>query len=459
MHIRIVFPGKWYYPKGVFFLLKGMFIFIKDCIKGNLSLLIRERKYLFVTMHSQKFLKEKMAGKKKFIVYYFLNHKSYKMKKLLFLFGFMLAAILAFTQTPQQFNSHTLAFNQFKKSGTGTITDAWLNQAKEFGIVTDKPAGDLYSLTRPFAVINGSGTLNFIPKFTPSGIEIGNSQIFDNGTNIGINTTSPTYKLHIIHGGSTGILNKSSASFSAIDIDGFTGDAALRFYKAGSTRWNIRNRPTNDDFEFFESGSGSRMIIQNATGNVGINFNAPTAKLHVGGNITSTGIKAFTIDHPLDPENKMLHHFALESNEVLNSYSGNVFTNAKGKAIVKLPEYFEAINKDFRYQLTVIGSLARSFISKEVSGNTFEITTDEPNVKVSWEVKGVRSDGYMKNVNKMEAEEMKPAAMKGKYVEPKSYNLPESRGVNYDAKAETGSSADELKPVTDKVVGSVRREQ
>ena len=122
--------------------------------------------------------------------------------------------------------------------------------------------------------------------------------------------------------------------------------------------WNTRNNPSTDDYEIFELGSASRLRIQDATGFVGINTSTPTVRLHVIGDFTASGVKAFTIDHPLDPENKMLRHFAVESNEVLNSYSGNATTDASGKVVVKLPDYFEAINKDFRYQLTVIGSFA-----------------------------------------------------------------------------------------------------
>lgn len=45
--------------------------------------------------------------------------------------------------------------------------------------------------------IGGSGTLNYIAKFTPNGTSIGNSQIFDDGTNVGIGTATPQEKLHI----------------------------------------------------------------------------------------------------------------------------------------------------------------------------------------------------------------------------------------------------------------------
>lgn len=121
---------------------------------------------------------------------------------------------------------------------------------------------------------------------------------------------------------------------SPVDIDAFSGDAALRFQKNGTGMWNTRNNSSTDDYEIFELGSASRLHIQDATGFVGINTSTPTVRLHVIGNFTASGVKAFTIDHPLDPENKMLRHFAVESNEVLNSYSGNATTDASGKVVV-----------------------------------------------------------------------------------------------------------------------------
>jgi hypothetical protein len=257
--------------------------------------------------------------------------------------------------------------------------------------------------------------------------------------NVGIGATiNPSYKLDVEHGGSTGERIKSTASFSVLDIDAFSGDAAIRLANNGVNQWNIRNQPGTDNLQIFElGGGGERMHIENTTGNVSIGGGAPTAKLHVFGNFTATGVKAFTIDHPLDPENKMLRHFAVESNEVMNSYSGNITTNASGKAIVKLPDYFESINKDFRYQLTVMGSsFAQAIIAKKVNNNQFEIATNQPNVEVSWEVKGVRNDMYMKNVNTLQAEEIKPAEIKGKYLSPEAYKLPESRGVCYESATE-----------------------
>lgn len=50
------------------------------------------------------------------------------------------------------------------------------------------------ALTNP---VTGTGTTNYLPKFTGAST-IGNSQVFDNGTNVGIGTTSPTAKLDVL---------------------------------------------------------------------------------------------------------------------------------------------------------------------------------------------------------------------------------------------------------------------
>ncbi|MFC4261825.1 hypothetical protein ACFOWM_02950 [Ferruginibacter yonginensis] len=251
--------------------------------------------------------------------------------------------------------------------------------------------------------------------------------------NVGIGeTTNPTYKLDILHGGATGIRSRSSNTFSIIDIDANNGDAALRFAKAGVNQWNTRNNPGTDDYQIFElGGGGERLRIENTTGKVVVN-----------GDFTAIGVKAFTMDYPLDPTNKILRHAAIESNEVLNVYSGNIQTDNNGKALVQLPEYFEKINKDFRYQLTVIGgTFAQAIISKEIANNTFEIATNQPNVKVSWEVKGVRNDARLQQFPFVAVEEKK-AADKGKYIDPASYNQPESKRVGSQSGA---SSLDEVK--------------
>lgn len=112
--------------------------------------------------------------------------------------------------------------------------------------------------------------------------------------NVGIGEKNPTYKLHVTHGGSSGMLLKSTASYSILDIDAFSGDAALRFLSNGVSSWNVRNQPGTDNFQIFEmGGGGERLLIQNSTGNVGINQFEPAVKLHVVAPSTAKGAAIF----------------------------------------------------------------------------------------------------------------------------------------------------------------------
>ncbi len=68
-------------------------------------------------------------------------------------------------------------------------------------------------------------------------------------------------------------------------------------------------------------------------------------------NVTGTlsaGEKYFKIDDPLDPASKYLVHSSVESSELKTIYDGTVVLNARGEAVVRLPNWFEALNGDFR---------------------------------------------------------------------------------------------------------------
>ena len=138
----------------------------------------------------------------------------------------------------------------------------------------------------------------------------------------------------------------------------------------------------------------------------------------------------FKIDHPQDPANKYLIHSFVESPDMMNIYNGNITTDATGAATVTLPSYFEAENIDFRYQLTAIGTFAQAIVAKEISNNTFVINTDKPNVKVSWQVTGVRNDVYAQN-HRVVAEVAKNEKERGRYRHPELYGLPNTMRINY----------------------------
>ncbi|HZP85618.1 MAG TPA: hypothetical protein VFB54_02285 [Burkholderiales bacterium] len=104
---------------------------------------------------------------------------------------------------------------------------------------------------------------------------------------------------------------------------------------------------------------------------------------------------SFKIDHPLDPANKCLYHSVVESSEMKNVYDGVVTLDRKGEAVVVLPEWFEALNGDFRYQLTAVGAASPNLhIAAEIAGGRFKIAGGQPRGKVCWQVTGVRCDPY-----------------------------------------------------------------
>jgi hypothetical protein len=152
----------------------------------------------------------------------------------------------------------------------------------------------------------------------------------------------------------------------------------------------------------------------------------------VTGNLSKAG-GSFKIDHPLDPANKYLSHSFVESPDMMNIYNGNVVTDANGLSTVQMPSYFEALNRDFRYQLTVIGQFAQAIVAQEIQNGVFTIRTDKPNVKVSWMVTGVRQDTWA-NAHRIPVEEDKPEAQRGKYLHPELFKQTEDKSLYAEKK-------------------------
>jgi hypothetical protein len=156
--------------------------------------------------------------------------------------------------------------------------------------------------------------------------------------------------------------------------------------------------------------------------------------LHVVGNISKGG-GGFKIDHPLDHENKYLYHSFVESPDMMNVYNGNVVLDGNGEASVELAEWFEALNRDFRYQLTCVGGFAPIYVAEKISNNRFRIAGGQPGLEVSWQVTGIRQDAFAEK-NRIPVEEDKPIDERGKYLHPEAFDLPETMGVSYGDKKE-----------------------
>jgi hypothetical protein len=149
------------------------------------------------------------------------------------------------------------------------------------------------------------------------------------------------------------------------------------------------------------------------------------------------------MDHPLDPANKYLVHASVASSEMMNIYTGNITTDAQGEGTVQLPDWFEALNTDFRYQLTVIGQFAQAIVAREIENHRFQIRTNLPNVKVSWQVTGVRQDPYAK-AHPLAAEQEKEAQLRGFYIHPELYGAPQQKQIEWGRNPELMKRNEEM---------------
>jgi hypothetical protein len=141
------------------------------------------------------------------------------------------------------------------------------------------------------------------------------------------------------------------------------------------------------------------------------------------------GAGSFKIDHPLAPDTKYLSHSFVESPDMLNIYNDNVMLDSNGEATVELPAYFDALNRDVRYQLTPIGAFAGLYVAEEIQGTNFKIAGGKPGMRVSWQVTGIRQDAFA-NANRIPVEEDKVGDERGTYLHPAVHGKPESAGVD-----------------------------
>ncbi|MBI3950692.1 MAG: hypothetical protein HY314_09590 [Acidobacteria bacterium] len=183
---------------------------------------------------------------------------------------------------------------------------------------------------------------------------------------------------------------------------------------------------------FSESGVGTGGVSMSGDGLFGTSDSGKAGVF--GGNVVVTGnitvaVKFFHIDHPLDPANKYLNHASVESPEMKNIYDGVVVLDNLGEAVVMLPDWFEALNKDFRYQLTAIGAPGPGlYIAEKMKHNRFKIAGGIPGMEVSWQVTGIRHDAYAQ-AHPVVVEEEKSIKERGTYLHPDLFGQLEEKGM------------------------------
>lgn len=252
------------------------------------------------------------------------------------------------------------------------------------------------------------------------------------GGNVGIGNTNPANKLQVDAFGTTNYAVYATNTGTCNGIYANASGTGMGIYGSSNSNYGVYGQ-SQDTYGVYgkteSTSSGGVCGFDQANVIYGILGYANLYSLNGNGSTAVSGTKSFNIDHPLDPENKFLRHYSIESNEVLNNYSGMITTNANGEAIVVLPDYAMAITTNFRYQLTVIGAFTQAIIKEEINNNgAFKIKTQLPKTKVSWEVTGNRNDKWVQK-HGADVEVLKKENEKGKYLNPELWGQTKSKSI------------------------------
>lgn len=214
------------------------------------------------------------------------------------------------------------------------------------------------------------------------------------------------------------------------DVDSPNGVALRGLVNSGASGTGAGVEGSTDN----GNGIGVRGVLNNNTGAGYAVYGDSNGSLSAygvfsNGNLGSSGLKTFRIDHPADPANLYLQHYSAEAPEPTNVYSGNAVLGADGSVWVELPGYFGSVNTDERYVLTAIGAPAPNLhVAQEVVNNSFLIAGGSPGMKVSWQVTARRDDPYARAAGVQDIV-VKQGREIGRYLQPALYGQPASKAL------------------------------
>jgi hypothetical protein len=229
--------------------------------------------------------------------------------------------------------------------------------------------------------------------------------------NVGIGTTTPRYALDAYDNGSGAAVSGTSNTNGSNAVLGIN---------------NATTYGSNGGYFATNAFAGSGVVgVNNAGGQAGY-FAGNVA---ITGNLSKGG-GSFKIDDPIAPAEKYLSHSFVESPDMMNIYNGTVILNAHGQAVIELPAWFGALNRDYRYQLTAIGRSGPGlYVAEEVQENHFKIAGGKPGLKVSWQVTGIRQDAWA-NAHRIPTEEEKPPSEQGHYLHPELFGATDDKRIS-----------------------------
>jgi hypothetical protein len=311
----------------------------------------------------------------------------------------------------------------------GFYSDTLPGSGNQFAVISNEPGA---------ATIFGSNTSNTNGSHGVAGYASGTGVVYgirgqisssaaggETGGSSGIHGigggVAATYA---VNGEQSGLAFTGTPDFWSSDI-GVLGRAERAVMGYGS-EWGVvgsRINSTNDGYATYAVLGYSTTHALYASGAATV-----TGNMAVNGTLSKGG-GSFKIDHPLDPENKYLYHSFVESPDMMNIYNGVIVLDAEGSAFVQMPEWFETLNRDFRYQLTSIGlPQPNLYIADEIDGNMFRIAGGKPGGKVSWTVTGVRQDAFA-NRYRIPVEQDKAENERGLYLHPEAFDQPLTKSI------------------------------
>ncbi len=125
------------------------------------------------------------------------------------------------------------------------------------------------------------------------------------------------------------------------------------------------------------------------------------AGVKINGNATvlgalTKGSGSFVIDDPADPVNEILYHSFVESPDSMNIYDGIATLDSSGDVTIQLPDYFDALNDNVKYQFEALDQpMPDLYIKTLEHDNQFSIAGGVPGGQISWQITGVRHDPYI----------------------------------------------------------------
>jgi hypothetical protein len=175
-----------------------------------------------------------------------------------------------------------------KTYSTKYLLDSKNNRGSEGQVLSSTNSGIDWVTLSEISGVDGTGTANYLSKWLDANT-ITNSLVYDNGTNVGIGTTTPAEKLELFSASDVALrIHKSSVGEFRMGVAGSAGSDTAQFVT------NTNGFDFRGDSNTFPDGGSSRLFIS-SSGNVGIGTTSPTSPLTIKSNSVSSSGSALTI--------------------------------------------------------------------------------------------------------------------------------------------------------------------